>query len=96
MTEPACRLIRYSICPRIPESRRAMPKILVSIPLSIRFTIAKDRESGLFVGHVVEYPGFVTQGRTREAVERKLVRELRHTFRHYPDERSAFTNAKSV
>lgn len=66
-----------------------MEKIYVVTPLTVRFVIEKD-PSGLFVGHVQEYPGIITQGRTRLSVRNNLIRLLRHISRTTPKELALF------
>lgn len=59
--------------------------ILVVTPLRVRFVINKD-SSGLYVGHIGEYPGIISQGRTRATVRRNLVHLLRRISREHPEE----------
>ena len=63
--------------------------IFVKTPLEVTFKIQRD-PSGLFVGHVEEYPGIITQGRTRDSVKRKLIRLLREISREHPEELALF------
>jgi predicted RNase H-like HicB family nuclease len=63
--------------------------VLVVTPLRVRFVIERD-PSGLYVGHVREYPGILTQGRTRESVRRGLIRLLREISREHPRELALF------
>ena len=63
--------------------------VLVTTPLKVRFSIQKD-PSGLYVGHVHEYPGVISQGKTRQSVRRKLIRLLREISRTHPEELSLF------
>lgn len=63
--------------------------IFVTTPLEVTFKVERD-PSGVFVGYVREYPGIVSQARTREAVKRKLVRLLREISRDHPEELRLF------
>ena len=67
-----------------------MPEtIFVKTPLEVTFKIQKD-PSGLFVGYLEEYPGIISQGRTRDSVKRKLIRLLREISRDHPGELALF------
>lgn len=67
-----------------------MPEtILVRTPLTVTFEIRTD-PSGLFVGWVRQYPGIISQGRTRASVKRNLIRLLRDISRNHPEELSLF------
>ncbi|MBI4617623.1 MAG: hypothetical protein HY720_28685 [Planctomycetes bacterium] len=67
-----------------------MPEtIYVRTPLRVSFDIRKD-PSGLYYGHVREYPGILSQGRSRTAVRRKLVSLLREVVREHPEELPLF------
>jgi len=63
--------------------------VLVVTPLKVRFVIERD-PSGLYVGHIREYPGILTQGRTRDTVRRGLIRLLREIGRDHPRELALF------
>ena len=66
-----------------------MTTVFITTPLNVRFAVRKD-PSGLYVGHVVEYPGIISQGRTRDSVRRKLIGLLREIGRKHPEELSLF------
>ena len=63
--------------------------VLVTTPLRVRILTRKDA-SGVFFGQVKEYPGLITQGKTRASVGRKLIRLLREISREHPEELSLF------
>lgn len=63
--------------------------VLVVTPLRVRLVIERD-SSGLYVGHLHEYPGIISQGRTRTAVRKNLIRLLRWTSRAHPEELDLF------
>lgn len=59
--------------------------ILVTTPLKVTFRIRRE-PTGIHVGQLAEYPGIITQGRSRDSVRRKLIRLLRETDREHPEE----------
>ena len=63
--------------------------VLVTTPLKVNLVIRRDA-SGLYVGHIRQYPGIISQGRTQTSVRRKLIRLLREISRNHPDELSLF------
>lgn len=63
--------------------------INVVVPLKVTLRIERD-PSGLLVGVVNEYPGVITQGRTRDSVRRKLIALLREIGREHPEELRLF------
>lgn len=63
--------------------------IFVRTPLRISFVIRRD-PSGVFTGQLRQFPGIISQGRTREAVKRNLVRLLREISREHPEELGLF------
>ena len=63
--------------------------VYVTTPIEITFEIDKD-PSGLYVGHLAEFPGIISQGRTRRSVKRKLVGLLRQISRDHPEELGLF------
>ncbi|MBI2898165.1 MAG: hypothetical protein HYY06_31740 [Deltaproteobacteria bacterium] len=63
--------------------------ILVTTPLKVSFKIAHD-PSGIYYGHVVQYPGVISQGRTPASVRAKLIRILREIGRSHPEELRLF------
>ena len=67
-----------------------MPEtIFVKTPLEVTFKI-QENSPGLFVGYLEEYPGIISQGRTRDSVKRKLIRLLREISRDHPGELALF------
>lgn len=67
-----------------------MPEtVLVTTPLKVSFLIKRD-PSGLYYGSLREYPGLISQGRTRESVRRRLIGLLREVSRHHPEELQLF------
>lgn len=63
--------------------------VLVVTPLRVEFAIRKD-PSGVFYGHIRQYPGIVSQARTVGALRRKLIRVLREISREHPEELTLF------
>ncbi len=63
--------------------------ILVTTPVRVSFDIKRDA-SGLYFGYLKEYPGIISQGRTRNVVQRRLVRLLREIGRNHPEELQLF------
>ncbi|MBI5368819.1 MAG: hypothetical protein HZA54_17420 [Planctomycetes bacterium] len=63
--------------------------VLVTTPIRVTFDVRRD-PSGLHVGQLREYPGIISQGRTREAVKRNLIRVLREVSRAHPEELRLF------
>ncbi len=67
-----------------------MPEtILVTTSLQVSFDIKRD-VPGLYYGCVREYPGLISQGRTREVVRKRLIRLLRDVSRNHPEELRLF------
>ncbi len=67
-----------------------MPETVV-VRTAVRVTFAIRRDpSGQFVGQIREYPGMITQGRTRASVRKRLIALLRETSLHHPEDLPLF------
>ena len=66
-----------------------MQTVYVRTPIKVSFVIRRDA-SGTYVGFLKEFPGIISQGRTRDGVKRSLVRVLREVSREHPEELRLF------
>jgi predicted RNase H-like HicB family nuclease len=60
--------------------------VLVQTPLEVTFVIDRDEESAIYYGCLQEFPGIISQGRTRQSVKGKLIALLREISREHPEE----------
>jgi predicted RNase H-like HicB family nuclease len=63
--------------------------VLVTTPLRVTFVIQRD-PSGLYVGHLREFPGIISQGRSPASLRRNLIRVLRQVSREHPEDLPLF------
>ena len=63
--------------------------VLVTTPLRVTFVLHRD-PFGYYVGHLREFPGIISQGKTRDSVKRNLIRVLREVSREHPEELALF------